>query len=108
MDLYEAKEIYEQFQKSHYQSLVKPLIKNAVNYSRLRVEWLLMDIDGRLEIDDERSRAHNSFIRCCDALARNMIAGGEDAAWRIKIGGNRKDIGDFAVLLVAVMGIKAR
>ena len=108
MDLNEAKEIYEQFQKSRYQPLVKPLIKNAINYSRLRVEWLLMDMDSRIEMDDERSLAHNSFISSCNALARNMKVGDEDAAWRIKIGSDRKDIGDFAVLLVAVMGIKAR
>ena len=108
MELFEAQSIYEQFQKSKYQSLVKPLIKNAINYTRLRVEWLLLDTEGRIEIDEERTRAHNSFISAYDALARNMKEGNEDASWRTKIGTNRKDIGDFAVLLVAVMGIKAR
>jgi len=108
MELFEAQLIYEQFQKSKYQSLVKSLIKYAINYTRLRVEWLLLDTEGRIEIDEERSRAHNSFISACDALARNMRENDEDASWRTKIGTGRKDIGDFAVLLVAVMGIKAR
>ncbi|MDD2798775.1 MAG: hypothetical protein PHV20_09310 [Bacteroidales bacterium] len=109
MELFEAHTIYEQFQKSKYQSLVKSLTKYAINYSRLRVEWLLLDTEGRIEIDEERTRAHNSFISASDALARNMMKeGNENASWRTKIGTDRKDIGDFAVLLVAVMGIKAR
>jgi len=108
IELYEAEIVYEQFQKSKYQTLVKSLLKYAANYSRLRVEWLLSNMETRIEIDVERTRAHNSFISACDALARNMKEGGENAMWRVKIGGDRKDIGDFGVLLVAVMGIKAR
>lgn len=108
MELQDVKLIYEEFQASNYQSLVNSLLKYAVRYSRLRVEWLLSDVKTRQEIDEERTFAHNAFISACDALARNMKEGGEDSSWRVKIGTDRKDIGDFAVLLVAAMGIKAR
>lgn len=108
MELQEVKLIYEAFQASNYQSLVNSLLKYAVRYSRLRVEWLLSDLGERKDMDEERTFAHNAFISTCDALARNMKESGEDCDWRVKVGTDRKDIGDFAVLLVAVMGLKAR
>lgn len=108
MELQEVLLIFDEFQKSKYQSLVKSLMKYAINYSRLRIEWVISDLEKRKEIDEERTYAHNAFISSCDALARNMKEGGEDNSWRIRIGTDRKDIGDFAVLLNAVMGLKAR
>lgn len=108
MELQDVKHIYEDFQSSNYQPLVESLLKHAIRYSQLRVDWLLSSVETRREMDEERTFAHNAFISSCDALARNMKKGGEDNSWRIKIGSDRKDIGDFAVLLVAVMGLKAR
>ena len=108
MELEEVSQIYDQFKNSKFQTLVKSLLRNAIQYSKLRVEWLLADKDDLAEIDKSRTISHNSFISSCDALARNMKQNGEDSTWRNKIGTDRKDIGDFAVLLVAVLGIKAR
>jgi len=59
-------------------------------------------------MDEERTIAHNAFISACDVLSRNMKAAGEDIQWRFQIGNDRKSIGDFACLLHAVIGIKAR
>lgn len=108
MNLQEVTKIYESFQSSKCQALVKSTLKYAIRYTNLRVEWWLLDTQGRIEIDDERTRAHNAFISTCNALARNMNLQNEDTAWRNKLGNDRKVIGDFAVLLVAVMGVKAR
>jgi hypothetical protein len=108
MELQDVKLLYEEFQTSNYRSLVNSLLKYAVRYSHLRVEWLLSDVETRRELDEKRTFAHNAFISSCNALARNMREGGENSSWRIKIGSDRKDIGDFAVLLVAVMGLNAR
>lgn len=47
MELQEVKLIYEAFQASNYQSLVNSLLKYAIRYSRLRVEWLLSDVGTR-------------------------------------------------------------
>ncbi|MPL98357.1 hypothetical protein SDC9_44561 [bioreactor metagenome] len=88
--------------------MVNTLLVNALKYSDYRVKWLIADINEKIEIDEERTRAHNAFISSCDSLARNMLLNGEDATWRSQIGKERKAIGDFAVLLVAVMGLKAR
>lgn len=108
MNFNETFEIYHNFQNSKHQPLVKQLLKNAINYSKLRVDWLLAKEEDKIEIDKIRTISHNSFISSCDALARNMKENGEDYGWRNKIGTDRKDIGDFAVLLVAVLGIKAK
>ena len=108
MEVNEASQIYDQFKNSKFQTLVKSLLKNAIQYSKLRVDWFLADKDDLAEIDKSRTISHNSFISSCDALARNMKQNGEDYTWRTKLGDDRKEIGDFAVMLVAVLGIKAR
>jgi hypothetical protein len=108
MELTEAKQIYEIIKESNHQPLVNTLLVNAIKYTDYRVKWLIVDINEKLEIDQERTRTHNAFISSCDSLARNMHRSGEDSSWRSRIGKDRKAIGDFAVLLVAVMGLKAR
>lgn len=60
-----------------------------------------------MELEEERTIAHNAFISSCDILSRNMIQSGEDNRWRSQIGSDRKDIGDFACLLHALMEIQA-
>ena len=108
MEFKEVLEIYNELNSSKHHPLVKSLIKSAVRYSRLRVDWLLSDQGNRMELEEERTIAHNAFISSCDILSRNMNQSGEDNHWRSQIGSDRKDIGDFACLLHAVMGIQAR
>ena len=107
MELQAVQKIYQHLLGSSHQSLVKSMIKSAVRYSRLRVDWLLSDQEGRIELEEERTIAHNAFISACDILSRNMNQSGEDNHWRSQIGSDRKAIGDFACLLHAVMGILA-
>lgn len=108
MELKESQEIYKVLISSQYKVLVNTLIKSAVRYSRLRVDWLLSDLEGRIEMDAERTRAHNTFIDNCNIVCRNMEQAGEDTQWRTKIGSDRKAIGDFACLINAVLSIEAR
>lgn len=108
MELKEVNEIYTQLINSKHQPLVKSMIKSGVRYSRLRVDWLLSDIEGRTAMDEERTLAHNAFISACDILSRNMHLSGENNHWRTQIGSDRKSIGDFACILHAVVGIHAR
>ena len=108
ISLQEVTSYYEIFESSKLQPLVHSMFKYAVRYSNLRAEWWLADEEKRKEMDPERTFAHNAFISSCNALARNMQIDKEDVTWRVKMGEDRKDIGDFAILLVAVMGIKAR
>ena len=95
MELKEVLEIYIQLSYSKNQPLVQSMVKNAVRYARLRVDWLLSDQEGRLEMEGERTAAHNAFISTCDILSRNMNQSGEDNHWRTQIGTDRKTIGDF-------------
>ncbi len=108
MNLHEAQSIYLDLKKSQHQPLANALLKSAVRYARLRVDWLMCYAEGRIELDMERTAAHDAFISSCDILSRNMAKSGEDARWRKLIGEDRKAIGDFACLLHAVMGLTAR
>lgn len=108
MNLSEAIQIYETLSTSRYELLFKTMLKKAVRYSRLRVDWYLSGLEEKIEIDKERTLAHNAFIDSCNILSRNMGLAGEDVQWRHKIGEDRKELGDFACLLHAVLGIKAR
>ena len=107
MELEEARQIFEILVASRHKSLVNKLIRSAIRYSRLRVDWYLSDQQARMELEMERSIAHNAFISACDILSRNMRESIEDNKWRAKIGTDRKSIGDFACLLHAVIGISA-
>lgn len=100
--------IYRQIQASKLKSLSDSLIKLAIRYARIRVDWLQTPTGERADIDTERSRAHNALISACDILARNMQLAGEDISWRSQIGTDRKQIGDFACMLHAVLGVLAR
>jgi hypothetical protein len=108
MEIANVHDIYLQIKNSKHQSLAESLLKSAVRYARIRVDWLMSDNEQRADMEAERTSAHNAFISQCDILARNMANVGEDATWRKLIGSDRKDIGDFACLLHGVMGITAR
>jgi hypothetical protein len=108
MEISKVKDIYLMIKSCKHQGLADSLLKSAVRYARIRVDWLLSDNEQRADMEAERTSAHNAFISQCDILARNMANAGEDTTWRKQIGADRKDIGDFACLLHAVMGINAR
>lgn len=108
MELEQAHQIFNIINNFGNKSLVNSLLKSAVRYSRLRVDWYFSDQELRIEMDEERTIAHNAFISACDILSRNMNAAGEDNQWRLQIGTERKSIGDFGCLLHAIIGIEAR
>lgn len=108
MFLDEIRKIYAQMRATQYQSLLDDLIKAAVSYARIRVDWQLADQEKRREMDDLRSRAHTAFIDACNILSRNMRNVGEDNSWRAQIGQDRQAIGDFACYLHCLLGIMAR
>ncbi len=109
MDIKEATEIYNHIRASKLTGLADSLIRSAVRYARIRCDWYLSSTEQRIDLDAERTAAHNALISNCDIMARNMFKAGEDNSWRHRIGGNdRKQIGDFACLMQAVIGILAR
>ncbi len=90
------------------QLLWDQLLVDAVVYARLRTDWKLADIQNRVAMDERRTQAHDAFISSCDILARYLRTLDRDIGWRQDLGVDRKDIGDFACYIHAILGIAAR
>jgi hypothetical protein len=108
MTMEEVEKIYGDMRSSKWQSLVDDVIKAAVRYARIRVDWFLATPEDRRRNDKTRSIAHTAFIDSLEILRRNMDKAGEDISWRERIGQGRKEIGDFACRLHCLLGIMAR
>ncbi len=108
MNLKAAATIYKGISRSRLEDPKRALIDAALRYAGQRVEYALADQDGRMKLEDSRTRAHNVLIDACNILNRAMSKSGEDNSWREKLGDDRREIGDFACCLHAVLGLKAR
>ena len=94
-----AHNIYQVVFRTNQSDLKEDLIKSAIRYSHIRAQWSISNRKKRIEMDSERTRAHNAFIDNCNILSRNMIKNDEDNSWRTKLGEGRKTIGDFACFI---------
>lgn len=103
-----AEEILNELNESSLDSILHDMLEAALRYVGLRGRWYLATSEGRLEIDSERTRAHNAFIDACNIMSRNQRKNGEDNTWRAKLSDDRKVVGDFACYLVAIIGVRAR
>jgi hypothetical protein len=108
MELKEALQIFETLKGTKHNQAFEWMVKSAVRYAGIRVEWYFAKMAEQSIMEDERTIAHDAFIHSCDVLSIKMIENGESTAWRIAIGSDRKSIGDFACLVHAIIGIKAR
>lgn len=104
----ETLSVWVALKKSKFADLRTDLVDLAIRYARLRVDYYLADGQEQVRIGSTRSACHNALISACDILARNMKAAGEDATWRDTLGNDRRDIGDFACHLHAILGISVR
>lgn len=84
------------------------VVRLAIRYAQIRVEWQLAETAVRREMEGRRSAAHNAFIDAVNVLSRAMRAAGRDNEWRRLLTEDRKEIGDFACFLVAHLGVLAR
>ena len=107
MNYHDSVQVYEAL-KSGDEHLRLQLLRTAIRYTNMRVEWLFMTSAERLEVDRQRTAAHDAVIDAVNILSRSMRQAGQDNSWREVLGDNRKDIGDFACYLVAHLGILAR
>ena len=85
-------------------ALQRDLFHTAIRYARLRATWLLVDHQARMDMNSERTAAHNTFIDSCNILSRCMADNNLDTSWRASLGDDRKIIGDFACYLTALLG----
>ena len=103
-----AEEIFNLIELSKLNSLKQNLYASAIRYAQIRTDWEFKTIDERSEIDKERTFAHNIFIDSCNILSRNQLKDVEDNNWRIKLGNDRKNIGDFACYISLFLGLRNR
>lgn len=103
-----AHRLFDQVGKTSLNSLKDDLINYAVEYSRIRVEWYLVNENERDEMEYLRRAKHNAFQDSCNILSREIIKVGEDAPMRKVLGNDRIVIGDFACFINLILGIKAR
>jgi len=108
MDYVKSVEIWRQIQASNLHELRQDLVELAVRYARMRVDYLLADVERQRVLGADRTACHNALISSCDILARNMSQRGESTNWRYELGNDRKNIGDFACWLHALLAISAR
>ena len=90
------------------QKLWDSLISSAIRYARLRTDWQLTSAEERVAMDEQRTRAHNTFIDDCNILSRAMVKQGLSVDWRATLGQDRKEIGDFACFVHCIAGLAAR
>jgi hypothetical protein len=108
MDWEKATRIAYAVGRSRLADLRMQLFRKAVDYANIRVEWQLSDQDGKVLMDPVRTKAHDAFIEICDVMGQAMAGEGEDVAWRDDLGGDRKEIGDFACYVHLILGLVAR
>lgn len=108
MDIQAAREILAAIEATSLAELREDLIAKAVRYARIRTDWWRMAPEERRAADAMRTAAHDALIDACNILSRNMAKTGEDNTWRARLGDDRRVIGDFACLLHAILGIRAR
>jgi hypothetical protein len=113
MEYSTAREIYQKLNAAtkgdeDAEILYRDLVKLAVDYARRRTNWQLMDIEARIQMDEARTIAHDAFIGSCNSLARYLGRIGRDASWCDMLTEDRKEIGDFACYLHAMLGVEAR
>jgi hypothetical protein len=108
MDINEASTVYKAIRKTSLVLLADDLVKAAIQYARFRTDWAVATVEGRKDMDTARSRAHEALIDACNILSRNMAKIGEDNRWRVVLGADRKEIGDFACYLHCLLGLQAR
>lgn len=86
--------------------LYNRLLEKAVRYAHIRAEWNFLNREEKLEKDESRTMAHDSFISSIDIISRTE--GKIGSQWREKLGNDRKRIGDFACYISLFRSLEAR
>lgn len=89
-------------------SLWEMMIGRASRYAQIRTSWWQMTPEERREEDEHRTMVHNSVINSFDMIADIERGMGKDAAWREKLGDDRKVLGDFACYIACFWALNAR
>ena len=88
--------------------LWEKMIQRATQYAAIRASWWQMSREERMEEDAHRTMVHNSVISSLNIIADIERGLGREAAWRDKLGDDRKVLGDFACYIALFWGLNAR
>jgi hypothetical protein len=55
MDIVKARQIYAIIKASKHRRFADSLITSAIRYAQIRADWYQLSVEGRLELDRERS-----------------------------------------------------
>ena len=97
-------------------------LQAAVDYAKIRADWLLLSLEEKEESDPRRTALHDRSIISLNILARWMNRFGRDCSWRDRLGDGtwrrsdydvkkevfRKRIGDFHCYVALIYGLNAR
>lgn len=86
--------------------LYNRLIEKAIRYANIRAGWNALSREEKLEKDESRTAAHDSFIASVNIISR--VEGEIGSQWRERLTDDRKRIGDFACYLALFQAIDAR
>lgn len=103
-----SKTIFEKINSTKLTRLKSELFECAIRYANIRAEWYFMSDEEKRNTDDLRTSTHNALIDACNILSREMIKSNEDANWRMELGNDRKEIGDFACYVQCFLGLTSR
>lgn len=76
--------------------LYNRLLEKVVRYAHIRAEWNTLSREEKLEKDDSRTAAHDSFIASVNIISRTEGKIGSD--WREQLGNERKRVRGFCLL----------
>lgn len=86
--------------------LYNRLLEKAVRYAHIRAGWNALSREEKLEKDDSRTAAHDSFISSINIISR--VEGKIGLQWKERLTDDRKRIGDFACYIALFRAIDAR
>lgn len=96
---------------SDFQEFWDDMIEAAIIYVNTRAKWSVQTLEERRDIDDSRTRQHNTFMINLKVIATYMKQQNLSSEWFDKLGtieNNRKRFGDFACYLVYINSLNAR
>ncbi|HVI42978.1 MAG TPA: hypothetical protein VM577_20415 [Anaerovoracaceae bacterium] len=88
--------------------LYNDFMEHAVEYAHTRAQWYFMTPNEIGEANKSRTVQHDIVISSIDILARYAKSKDWDASWETILDRDRKDIGDFACYIHAIIGIGRR
>lgn len=108
MTLEKAEGILRLIDETILKELRDDLFRSAIEYARIRTNFYSLSLEEKAKLSSNRTRAHESLIRSCNILSRNMTQSGENTSWREFMGNDRMEIGDFACHLHCIFGLRER